>query len=80
MNNKKTSPKIGALASQILRDPDTSQIGRQLAASALSQTHTNRQTGANMESKASHVLQSPKYSSDNKRLAASLLSQSDKKR
>jgi hypothetical protein len=80
MNNKHTSSKIGKLASQTLQSSSSSQIAKQLAASALSQTHTNRQTGAKMESTASRVLQSDKYIDTTKTLAATVLAQSNKQR
>lgn len=80
MNKKYTSAKVGTLASKTLQSNSSSQIAKQLAASALSQTHTSRQTGAKMESKASHVLQSDKYSDSTKTLAASVLAQANKQR
>jgi len=80
MNKKHTSASVGTLASQTLQSNSASQIATQLAASALSQTHTSRQTGAGMESKASHVLQSDKYSDTTKILAASVLAQANKQR
>lgn len=79
-NSKKTSKSISSLASQVLRNPASSVIQKELAGSALSQSHSNKQTGSNMESKASHVLQSDKYSDTTKSLAASILSQSNKER
>lgn len=80
MSSKHTSSKVGTLASQTLQNNSSSQIAKQLAASALSQTHTSRQTGAKMETKASQVLQSEKYSDATKTLAASVLSQANKQR
>lgn len=80
MNKKKTSSDIASLASETLRNEQSSKIAKQLAGSALSQFSTNNQTGSEMETKASNVLKSNKYSDDTKTLAASVLSQSDKKR
>ena len=80
MNTKRTSSKIGTLASEVLRDPNASQIPKELAASAMSQTNTSNQTGAEMETKASNVLNSEKYNDTTKALAASVLAQSNKKR
>ena len=61
-NSKQTSKSVGSLASQVLRNPASSAIQKELAGSALSQSHSNKQTGSDMESKASQVLQSEKYS------------------
>ena len=79
-NSKQTSKSVGFLASQVLRNPASSAIQKELAVSALSQSHSNKQTGSDMESKASQVLQSEKYSDTTKTLAASVLSQSNKER
>ncbi|WNL16953.1 hypothetical protein [Aliarcobacter cryaerophilus] len=51
MNTKQTSDDIASLASKILRDKNSSQIAKSLAASAISQTNTNKQTSAEMEKK-----------------------------
>jgi hypothetical protein len=80
MNNKKTSKPIASLASEILRDPNSSAIQKTLAGSALSQVNKGNQTGSEMESIASKVLDSNKYNDQTKSLAGSILSQSDKKR
>lgn len=75
---KKTSSDVGSLAASILRDPNASQVQKQLAGSALSQTGTNKDTGSAMETKAAKVLDSSKYSDVTKTLAGSVLSQSKK--
>ena len=80
MNNKKTSKPIASLASEILRDPNSSAIQKTLAGSALSQVNKGNQTVSDMESIASKVLGSTKYNEDTKSLAGSIVSQSDKKR
>ncbi|MDN5060013.1 hypothetical protein [Aliarcobacter butzleri] len=80
MNKKQTSDDIASLASQVLRDKNSSRIAKSLAASAISQTNTNKQTGAEMETKASNVLKSDKYSDTTHSLAASILAQSNKER
>lgn len=80
MNNKKTSKPIASLASEILRDDNSSAIAKKLAGSALSQVNKENQTGSQMESIASKVLESSKYSEQTKSLAGSILSQSEKKR
>jgi hypothetical protein len=80
MNNKKTSKPIASLASEILRDPNSSAIQKTLAGSALSQVNKGNQTGSEMESIASKDLGSTKYNEDTKSLAGSIVSQSDKKR
>ena len=41
-NSKKTSDSISSLASDVLRDSSSSTIQKQLAASALSQTNSDR--------------------------------------
>ncbi|MFD2013371.1 hypothetical protein ACFSHO_07300 [Acinetobacter vivianii] len=63
-----------------MRNPSSSTIQKELAGSALAQTHSGKQTSSDMESKASKVLQSEKYSDATKTLAASVLSQSNKER
>ena len=80
MNTKQTSDDIASLASKVLRDKNSSQIAKSLAASAISQTNTNKQTSAEMEKKASNVLKSDKYSNTTHSLAGSVLSQSNKER
>ena len=79
-NSKQTSKSVSSLASKILKNPSSSAIQKELAGSALSQSHSNKQTGSDMESKASQVLQSDKYNDTTKTLAASVLSQSNKER
>ncbi|MDR5750016.1 MULTISPECIES: hypothetical protein [unclassified Caballeronia] len=79
-NKKQTSQKVAHLAAETLNDPKASAIAKSLAASALSQTHSNKQTSAGMEHKASEVLHSGKYSKDTKTLAASVLAQANKER
>jgi hypothetical protein len=80
MNSKKTSKEIASLASDILRDPNSSATAKTLAGSALSQVNKGNQTGSNLENLASTVLGSTKYNQDTKSLAGSIVSQSDKKR
>lgn len=80
MNKKVTSEKVAELASDVLRDSNSSNIQKSLAGSALSQKNPQNQTGSTMEDKASRVLNSDKYNEVTKTLAASLLSQSNKKR
>ena len=63
-----------------LKDKNSSKVAKSLAASAISQTNTNKQTGAEMETKASNVLKSDKYSDTTQSLAASILSQSNKEK
>lgn len=77
MANKKSSPSVTKLASETLKDSNSSQIAKQLAGSVLSQANTNNQTSEAMEKKASQVLQSEKYSDATKTLAGSVLSQSN---
>lgn len=81
MNNKKQSSKaVASLASKTLKNNNSSEIAKELAASVLSQSRTTKQTGAEMEDIASKVLKSDKYSDETKTLAGSVLSQSNKKR
>lgn len=79
-NPKQTSSRIATIASDVLHDPNASDISKRLAGSALAQRSTSRQTGAEMEEVAARVLNSDKYSAINKELAASILSQSNKER
>jgi len=80
MNKKTTSESLASLASEVLRDNNSSNIQKTLAGSVLSQRDKNKQTGSELEEKASEVLRSEKYNSIAKQLAASLLSQSCKER
>lgn len=80
MNSKQTSNNISSLASDILRNSNSSGIQKQLAGSALSQANSNKQTGPDMENIASKVLKSSKYNDTTKTLAGSVLTQSNKKR
>ena len=79
-NVKKTSASIAQLASDTLRNPNSSETAKKLAGSALSQVNKGAQTGEKMETVASEVLRSKKYSNNTKDLAASILSQSNKER
>ncbi len=79
-NKKVTGKRIGKLASEILRNDNSSATQKSLAASALSQISSSKQTGKAMEEKASKVLKSDKYNNTTKSLAASILSQANKKR
>ena len=79
-NKKQTSNNVASTAAKVLRDKNTSQTAKKLAASALSQTGNKKQTGADMEDLASTVLRSSKYGDETKELAGSVLSQSNKKR
>ncbi|QXM05720.1 hypothetical protein [Crassaminicella indica] len=80
INKKQTSSKIVKLASDTLRNPNSSQTAKKLAGSAMSQYNTSKQTGPTMEDFASKVLKSSKYSDDTKSLAGAVLSQSNKRR
>lgn len=80
MNKKQTSSSVASEAAKALQDPNSSEIKKTLAASALSQVNKSHQTGTEIESLASKVLQSPKYSEETKSFAASVLSQSNKER
>jgi len=79
-NKKQSSNELGSMASEILQDPNSSEIAKKLAASTLSQTNSSKQTGSEMETIASDVLKSNKYSDITKALAGSVLSQSNKDR
>lgn len=80
MKDKQTSTNISSLASDILRNPNSSGIQKQLAGSALAQSNSYKQTGSNMETIASKVLNSSKYNDTTKTLAGSVLSQSNRNR
>ena len=80
MNKKTSSKKSAKLASETLRNSNSSATAKKLAGSVLSQVNGKNQTGAKMEDIASSVLKSNKYNSDTKSLAGSVLSQSNKKR
>ena len=79
-NQKKTSKSVASLASEVLRDSNSSETAKKLAGSALSQMNGSKETGKEMEAFASMVLKSEKYNEQTKKLAASVLTQSDKNR
>ena len=79
-NQKKTSKEVASLASEVLRNPNSSETAKKLAGSALSQMNGSKETGKEMETFASMVLKSEKFSEKTKELAASVLTQSDKNR
>jgi hypothetical protein len=76
---KKTSKSVATLASKVMRNPNSSDIQKSLAASALSQSNSKNITSERVESLASMALQSSKYNSTTKTLAGTVLSQSTKK-
>lgn len=78
MANKHGSSELGSLASEVLRDPDSSKIQKQLAGSVLTQTNTDKVTSGELESQASKVLTSDHYAEKTKSLAGSVLSQTSK--
>ncbi len=79
-NTKQSSAKLANEAARALQDDKTSAIGKQLAASVLSQAATGKETGKAMEGVASKGLKSDHYSDQNKSFAASLVSQSNNDR
>ncbi|WP_374401743.1 hypothetical protein [Niveibacterium sp.] len=79
-NSKRTSAPEAAKAAQVLRDPQSSAVQRQIAGSVLSQRATGRVTGPEVEHKAGRVLESNHYNSTTRSLAGSAVSQSDKNR
>jgi len=79
-NHKQSSPKIAQLASDTLRDPNSSATAKSLAGSVIAQSSTGKQTGAGMEDLASKVLLSTKYSDDTRSLSGSVLAQASKER
>lgn len=80
VNKKRSGSNSTHLASDILRDPNSSLMQKRLAGSVLAQSGTDKQTGSKMEDIASKVLRSPKYNDDTKTLAASIVAQSNKER
>lgn len=80
VNKKITSDKIAKTASKVLTNPNSSEIAKKIAGSALSQKTKTHETSKKMGSIASKVLKSQKYNEITKELAASILSQSDKKK
>jgi len=78
-NTRKTSTKIGSLASKVLRDPNASSEEKSLAASALSQSSkSNRATSKEIETKASKIFRDHTATEEARSLAASIISQSNK--
>ena len=53
-NSKQTTKDIASLAAKTLREPNASEIAKQLAGAALSQSSTNKQTGDSMETILNH--------------------------
>lgn len=80
VKTKQTSPSIASLASQLLADPNSSEIAKKLAGSALSQVDPTKQTGAELETLASKALQDGRVSETTQALAASILAQANKQR
>ena len=78
-NSKTTSNKVASLAARVLADPNSSNIAKSFAGSALSQKNKNNETGEDIQTMASNALKSDKYNDLTKQLAASILSQSDSK-
>lgn len=78
MNSKKSSQSVTKIASDVLRNPNSSDISKSLAGSVLSQANSQNQTSNQMEKVASKALQSEKYNDTTKTLAGSVLSQSKK--
>ena len=79
-NEKQSSKNLASEAARALQNENTSDIGKKLAGSVLSQTSSGKETGKEMEGIASKVLSSSHYSEQNKRFAGSLVSQSNKER
>ncbi len=79
-NTKQSSDKLASQAAKALQDDRTSDIGKKLAASVLSQAASGKETGKEMENIASKVLNSNHYSEQNKSFAGSIVSQSNKDR
>lgn len=77
MNSKKSSSSVTKIASDVLRDTNSSKIAKKLAGSVLSQANTSNQTSSEMETVASNALKSEKYNDTTKTLAGSVLSQSN---
>lgn len=48
-NSKQTSKNISSLASDVLRDSQSSAIAKKLAGSALAQSSTGKESGKEME-------------------------------
>lgn len=74
---KKTSKRMSTIASNILKDKNSSSIQKTLAWTVLSQSKSNKVTSEKVEKIAQKVLLSDKYSKNTKSLAWSALSQSD---
>lgn len=79
-NTKQSSAELASAAARALRNDNTSEIGKKLAASVLAQVTKGKETGKEMEAVASKVLNSDHYSDQNKSFAGSLVSQSNKER
>ena len=79
-NKRQTGHEIANLASKVLQNPNSSNIQKTLAGSALSQSHTKNTTSSEVERIAAKALKSDHYSQTTKSLAGSIVSQSDKKR
>lgn len=80
MNTKKTSADISKLASEIMRNQDSTAEEKSLAASAMAQTNTDKQTSKAMETLASKIMKNANSSKSAKSLAASIVSQANKSR
>jgi len=75
MKSVHTSEEIAAIASKVLHDPKASKEEKSLAASALSQTGTERVTSPEIAHIAAQMLGNSQASAEMKKLAGSVLAQ-----
>lgn len=80
MGDKKTSKKEASVASQVLRNPASSKISKQLAGSALAQFRTKKHIGVKEAAIASQVLRDPAASQIEKSMAGSVFAQAEHKK
>ena len=76
--NEKTSAEVGSIASRLLKDPNSSEDEKKVAASCLTQRPgitNNEKTSPEICSIAARLLRDPGSSEDVKKVAGSVLTQ-----
>lgn len=74
---KVSSNDLSTLASDVLKNKNSSEIAKSLAGSVLAQAKTGKVSSEDLSRLASKVLKSEKYSETTKSLAGSVLAQTE---
>ena len=76
--NEKTSSRVSHSASNVLRNPGSSNTAKSLAGSVLAQSKTNKETSSAVATKAAKALDDGRMNRTTKSLAGSALTQKNK--